>query len=171
MTNHQFCNQDSGDTEYYTPAPIIEAARSIMGGIDIDPASSAKANEQVKAKKFFALEDDGLSQEWHGTVWMNHPFGRGRNRKWIAKLEQEYTAGRVTQACCITFAATSEKWFRPLLLRPQCFLFPRTQYLLPDGSVKRGVTKGSCVTYFGPNVEAFAREFSSLGEVKVPYQG
>ena len=140
MTNHQFCNQDSGDTEYYTPAPIIEAARSIMGGIDIDPASSAKANEQVKAKKFFALEDDGLSQEWHGTVW-------------------------------ITFAATSEKWFRPLLLRPQCFLFPRTQYLLPDGSVKRGVTKGSCVTYFGPNVEAFAREFSSLGEVKVPYQG
>lgn len=72
-------------------------------------------------------------------------------------------------ACNICFAATSEQWFAPLLARPQCFLNKRTNYHLPNGELKRGVTKGSVVTYFGADVAAFAREFSPMGIVKIPY--
>ena len=163
---HQHINQTSGDVEYYTPPAIIEAAYLVLGTIDLDPASSEAANERVKAIRIFTDADDGLSQEWIGKVWMNHPFGKKQNSKWIAKLEEEYRAGRVTEACCITYACTSEKWFQPLLQRPQCFLCPRTNYLLPNGSVKKGVTKGSVVTYFGENVAGFAEAFASLGVVK-----
>lgn len=166
MTAAQLINQTSGKVEYYTPQPIIEAARRTMGGIDLDPASSAVANERVKAAEYFTEAIDGLKQRWYGNVWLNHPFGRGLNERWMNKLCDEVWRD-VRQACCITFACTSERWFRDLLNQPQCFLVPRTNYILPDGSVMRGVTKGSVVTYFGPNVDAFAREFSTLGIVKI----
>lgn len=41
MKAHRLINQDSGDVEYYTPTEITEAARRVMGGIDLDPFSSA----------------------------------------------------------------------------------------------------------------------------------
>ena len=164
---HQRINQTSGDVEYYTPPAIIEAARRVLGTIDLDPASSVAANTRVKAVRIFTEADDGLAQEWNGKVWMNHPFGKKGNAKWINKLEAEYQSGRVLEALCITYACTSEKWFQPLLKRPQCFLCPRTNYHLPDGCLKRGVTKGSVVTYFGKNVPGFAKTFASLRVVKI----
>ena len=166
MKAHRQINQTSGDVEYYSPPAIIAAAYLVLGTIDLDPASSAAANERVKAERFDTEADDGLQQEWHGKVWMNHPFGKKLNAKWINKLEAEYRSGRVQEALCITYACTSEKWFQPLLQRPQCFLCPRTNYYLPDGCVKNGVTKGSVVTYFGEDVERFSEAFASLGVVK-----
>jgi len=167
MNNAQHINQDSGDTEYYTPPAIIEAAREVMGWFDLDPASSEAANRVVKARSIFTAVDDGLKQRWHGKVWMNHPFSRRYNAAWIRKLIDSHLCGQVKEACCITYAATSERWFEPLLLHPQCFLLPRTNYLLPDGSIKRGVTKGSVVTYVGRDVQKFTEVFSRLGVVKV----
>lgn len=167
MKSHQRINQESDKVEYYTPQEIVEAARRVMGEIDLDPASSSEANKRIKTLWFFDRHNNGLNQQWRGRVWMNHPFSRVNNPLWIAKLESEFESRRVTQACCITFAATSEKWFQPLLRRPQCFLCPRTDYFLPNGEKLRGVTKGSVVTYYGKNVATFAREFEKLGTVKV----
>lgn len=169
MKNHQNINADSGNDEYYTSLEIVDAARRVMGRIDLDPASSKTANARIKAAKFFTLKDDGLRQDWKGKVWLNHPFGRYTNPPWIVKLASEYAKGNCTEAICITFAATSEKWFQPLIQQPQCYLSPRTNYFLPDGTLKKGVTKGSVVTYFGPNVRRFALEFSDFGTVKVIY--
>jgi len=161
-------NQTSGKVEYYTPAAIVDAARYTMGGIDLDPASSPAANETVQARHIYTAGDDGLSQPWFGRVWMNHPFGRETNRPWVRKLVGEYRAGRVEQACCITFAATSEAWFAPLFEFPLCFLAPRTNYRLPNGGVLRGVTKGSVVAYMGRNVVPFVTHFRELGNVMIP---
>ena len=169
MTNAAtLINQTSGKVEYYTPADIVEAARRVMGSIDLDPASSPAANETVKATTFFTEGDDGLARPWFGCVWMNHPFGRDFNRPWVSKLVEEYQAGRVDQACCITFASTSEAWFQPLFSFPLCFLSPRTNYRLPDGSILRGVTKGSVVAYLGDLVASFATVFGRLGRIMLP---
>lgn len=167
MTNHQLINQTSNNTEYWTPSSIIEAARDTMGVIDLDPASSELANERVLAHQYFTKEDDGLKQKWFGNVWMNHPFGRVENPLWIEKLEYEFGLGAVQEACCLTYACTSEAWFRPLLLRPQVYLQPRTNFILPDGNTKRGVTKGSVVTYYGSNYRKFFECFKGLGVSKL----
>lgn len=207
--NAQLINQDSGDYEYYTPIEIVEAAREVMGGITLDPASSIIANERIKAKWFYSavirvadvLEwqdlpalvkiEGGLDFEWYANVWMNHPFARPEspcklncikkicrkrgyhtkitlpgNKDWINHLMVEHFKGNIIQSCNITYAATSETWFRPLLGYIQCFLSPRTNYYLPGGAKKKGVTKGSVVTYMGPNILRFRQVFSELGAVK-----
>ena len=169
MKNHQNINADSGSDEYFTALEIVEAARRVIGSIDLDPASSLAANARIKAARIFTLGEDGLNQQWWGAVWLNHPFGKHTNKPWIAKLCAEYASGRVSSATCISFASTSEKWFRPLLDFPQCFIHKRTNYFLPDGTLKKGVTKGSVVTYFGQNVKRFALEFAEIGTVKIPY--
>ncbi len=193
LTSHQLINQTSSEVEYYTPVEIIEAARRVMGYIDLDPASSENANRIVKASQIFTARDSGLSRPWAGHVWLNHPFGRaekacepvclGRgkthvchdydfhgNAAWINYLEAQFTEGHVSEACCITYACTSESWFQPLIRRPQCYLTPRTNYRLPDGTIKKGVSKGSVVTYYGSDVASFAREFRHMGVVKIEYR-
>ena len=168
MNPAQLINQTSGNTEYYTPPAIVEAARQVMGGIDLDPASSLMANAYVNAHQYYNELHDGLSKVWRGRVWMNHPFGRNSNPAWIFNLIDHHERGLVEQACCITFACTSEAWFRPLFAYPMCFLSPRTNYLGPDGETVRGVTKGSVVTYLGPNVSGFVQCFASFGAVMLP---
>lgn len=195
LTSAQRINLTSGETEYYTPPNIIEAARAVMGSIELDPASSAQANARIGAARYFTEEINGLAQPWvTPSLWMNHPYGKSEqkcapncrkktcarrgfhseafkpgNTEWINKLVEEYECGNVKQACCITFASTSEKWFRPLLKQPQCFLYGRISFILPNGEPLRGNTKGSVVTYFGRNVAKFAAEFEKLGQIKVPY--
>lgn len=167
--NAQLINQDSGNFEYYTPSDIVERARKTMGSIDLDPFSSPAANERIKARRIYTQEDDGFEQGWYGNVWCNHPFSRENNKKIMPKILKEYELGNIDQLCMITFASTSEQWFRPTMLFPQCFLHKRTNYHLPDGTLKKGVTKGSVVTYIGNDVESFFQNFREIGEVKVPY--
>lgn len=194
MNNAQRINQDSGNVNWYTDQRIIEAAREVMGGIDLDPASDVTGNARVRANYYFDEQGDGLSKPWTGRVWMNHPFSRPENpcksncRKkickdrghhvseyqpgnedWINNLVYEYLLGEVTEACCITFAATSEAWFQPLAHYPQCYLSPRTNYYDGGGNRVRGVTKGSVVTYLGPNVHKFAEVFRQFGTIKIDY--
>lgn len=191
MNPSQLINQTSSEVEYYTDPKILEAAREVLGVIELDPASSARANESVRAKTWFGFDPvgmfvDGIYQKWSGNIWLNHPFGRKEkacgefcakkhkhhsidyhgNKAWVNKLVMECNSLRVSQALCITYACTSEAWFQPLLTYPQCFLSPRTNYYTPDGKVKKGVTKGSVVTYIGPDVQRFVKFFRRFGKIK-----
>ena len=62
---------NSGDNEWYTPKPYIDAARAVMGNIDIDPASSDEANKIVQASKIYTAEDSGLKHDWAKITWIN----------------------------------------------------------------------------------------------------
>lgn len=169
MNAAQLIQQTSGSVEFYTPGHITDAARAVMGGIDLDPASNDHANRWIKATKIYIKQDNGLSHHWFGRVWMNHPFGRGANKQWIDKLVYGYEDGDITEACCITYACTSEAWFQPLFGYAQCWISPRLNYVDAHGYTVRGVTKGSVVTYLGAKRHLFARVFAPIGRVTVAY--
>ncbi len=163
MNAAQLINQTSGVVEYFTPIEIIDAATDCMGFIHLDPASCEAANLIVGASRYFTKHIDGISKPL--TEYLLRCL-------WIKKLLNEWGIDSFTQACCITYACTSEKWFQPLLEFPQCFLHGRTNYRCPDGSTLIGNTKGSVVTYLGPSerYRNFFRAFHKLGTVKVAYE-
>ncbi|MEK0196157.1 hypothetical protein, partial [Microcoleus anatoxicus] len=51
----------SKSDEHYTPENIVEAAREVMGAIDLDPMSCCEANSTVRATTFYAKEENGLN--------------------------------------------------------------------------------------------------------------
>ena len=95
---------NSGNNEWYTPPDYIELARAVMGSIDLDPASSDKANEVVQAKTYYTAQDDGLSHDWSGNVWMNPPYSSELITKFTEKLIAELP--RVPQALVLVNNAT-----------------------------------------------------------------
>ena len=91
--------QPTGKDEWYTPPPIIEAARNLMGSIDLDPASCEAANTVVQAKQYFGINDDALQQHWGGNLWLNPPYGARLLRAFHKKLCE---SPAVTKACFLS---------------------------------------------------------------------
>lgn len=94
--------------EHYTPPGIIEAARAVLGGIDLDPATSVVANTIVKAPRIFTAAEDGLAHSWAGRIFLNPPGGKTQNesnqKRWYFKLANEWSDGRVDAAIFVCFS-------------------------------------------------------------------
>lgn len=157
----------SDENEWYTPVEYIEAARDILGGIDLDPASSAIANETVGAAKFYTVEEDGLSLPWSGRVWLNPPYG-GLASEFTERLVLEYQAGEVTRAVALVNAhCTDTKWFQRLFDYPVCFTRGRIDFNSAGREKATTSTHGSAFVYLGEYPIEFAKRFSEFGTTVV----
>lgn len=119
----------SVSNEHYTPPEVVEAARGLMGGIDLDPASCEAANKIVRATFIYTEQQDGLTRSWGpiqnsplaqitggetrtpSRVFLNPPGGPLRIGKkpvsqaalWWARLVQDWLSGDVEQAVFVGF--------------------------------------------------------------------
>ena len=157
--------------EWYTPVWVIEAARLLLGGIDLDPASSALANEIVQAETFYSQADDGLVHAWNGRIWLNPPYN-GDAALWSRRLVEEYRASRVTAACLLVYAKLGYDWFEDLWTHfPTCFFRKRISFVPPGGETGDAAKHGSALIYLGPDVGRFKGIFSVYGRVIFPEVG
>jgi len=155
---------NSGNDEWYTPQEYIDAARSVMGDIDLDPASSDVANKVVGAKTYYTAEDDGLSKDWHGRVWMNPPYAADLIPRFVDKLSMHYQHGGVDEAIVLVNNATETVWFNELVSVASAVIFPksRVRFYMPDGKTGAPL-QGQAVLYLGRNPGFFMMAFSSFG--------
>lgn len=150
------------DNNWFTPAKYIEAAREVMGTIDLDPASCEQANQTVKATRYYTKEENGLMQDWYGRVWLNCPFSQ--QGAWSEKLIRAYRDGNIEQAIFLSQAATERVWFRSLWQYLICFTDHQIIFNRPDKPPYH-IYHGTCFVYLGPNEAKFTEVFSRFGRI------
>ena len=115
--------------EWYTPKYFFD---SIGLEFDLDPCHPDKTTF-VPVKKYYTKEQDGLSRDWHGLVWLNPPFG-GRNGYflWVEKfIEHGNGVGLFT-------ALTSSQGFHKYIPQMDAILFPKGKTRFIDENGKLG---------------------------------
>lgn len=158
-------SNNSGNNEWYTPAEYCESARLVMSEITLDPASCKVANKQVKAMKFYTAEQDGLSKNWNGSVWLNPPYGQPLIADFCKKMISEWQSGRVNHAIVLVNNATETAWFQSLLSEctAVCFKSGRIRFLDATGAPANTPLQGQAFIYFGSNADEFCQEFAQYG--------
>ena len=79
---------------WQTPGYILEAVRVALGGIDLDPASSATANVAVRAARYYSRAEDGAALPWAGAVWLNPPYSADAVKRYGARLADHWRTGQ-----------------------------------------------------------------------------
>ena len=97
MGSHQSAKMKND--EWLTPPEIIHS----VGQFDLDPCSPIN-RPWATASNHFTIQDDGLTQEWHGRVWCNPPYG-SEAAKWLDKLK------RHGNGIALIFARTETRMF------------------------------------------------------------
>ena len=147
--------------EWYTPAYIFDA---LGDEFDLDVASPRIGAPHVPSANWFSVENDGLSQPWHGFVWMNPPFG-GRNGL-VPWLDRFFAHGN---GIALTPDRTSAPWWQHANRRADATLFiaGKVKFERPDGSI--GKSPGTGTTLFAAGERAvnalMLAEMNGLGAV------
>jgi hypothetical protein len=163
---HVHVGENSGENEWYTPAAYVEAARAVMGDIDLDPASNAVANGTVGASIYYDADRNGLAHEWFGRVWMNPPYAQPACAHFCQKLVAHFEQDTVTEACVLVNNATETEWFQAVAQRAVAVCFPngRIRFWHPDRQ-EGAPLQGQAVLYLGPHPTEFRHQFGRFGIV------
>ena len=165
-------------TDWQTPDKYLEAARAVLGVIELDPASSQGAQERIKAKEFYTRHDSCLDHAWKGKVWMNPAYTLLPDMTDI--LIRAYRSGDVSEALFMTHtSAIWELWFQVALnaCEAACFVNELVQWhpghkdeLTLSGLAKAANPtydeRGTVIFYFGKNLDKFKEHFEQFGVIK-----
>lgn len=157
---------NSGNNEWYTPAEYVDAARAVLGDIDLDPASSEAANTVIRAKRFYSAGDSGLPAEWHGRIWMNPPFAQPLIVWFCDKMVAEYKAGHIEAAIVLVNNATETRWFQDIadICSAICFPRGRIKFWAPDKDTAAPL-QGQALLYIGEDLNLFRERFGRFGMI------
>jgi len=160
----------TGEVEWYTPSKYVEAARQVLGEIDLDPASSEVAQQVVQARHYWTVADDALAQpRWNGRVFLNPPYVHPALSRFVERLVAEVQAGHVTAAILLTHNNTDTTWFHLAGAAASALCFPRGRIAFIDPHGDRcAPVQGQCFFYFGPDSRAFHRHFQAIGLILWP---
>lgn len=171
----------SRSDEWYTPEWIIEKVRSVLGTIDLDPASNIIANNVVKASYFLTKDYNSLDNPWfcnNDTVFLNPPGGKIGNQSktilfWKRLLQHKHTfKDAIFLAFSIEALQTSQgkEDCEPISNYTICIPSKRLKFWnqLED---KNQPSHSNMIVYV-PGVidrtETFVKEFQSVGAILRP---
>ena len=168
---------------WQTPDEYLNAARELMGDIDIDPASSERAQERIKAKVYYTKDTNGLDKSWFGKLLLCPPYGKEILEQFCEKAIVEYNSGNVTEGVIITNTNTTQAEFfnhvlgvcSAICLVKGCIKWVAGHEKEQQAIDRMGINwhaeyddHGCIVFYLGPNVDGFKRIFSKFGVCLCP---
>lgn len=158
--------QEDDRDERYTPLWVIDAARKVLGSIDLDPASCAAAQAIVRAATSYTKADNGLVRPWAGRVWLNPPYSDPK--PWIKRLLAHHRADEVSSAIVLLNIAGTPEWARLLWQSgyPVCVLTDRIEFIKADGSVDNRNMYDQFIWYIGQHRRRFAAVFGAYGVIR-----
>lgn len=180
----------SASNEHYTPKAIVDAARTVLGGIDLDPASCELGNSVVGALAWYGpgseLAEDGLAEPWLGRVFLNPPGGlvpeayKGLGTKsnaalWWAALAGYWAEGEVEAAIFVGFTLEVLRSTQALdvpqpLDFPMCVPKSRIAFDTDEGGERVGSSSPShanVIVYLPPVKTRTAKAIRSYGRTNV----
>lgn len=175
-------HHSSSSVEWYTPEWLVEACRAVLGSIFCDPCSCEEAQKVVKANEWYGEADDGLTQSWYGTVFMNPPGGwatpevaakwgsRSNAQCWHAKLLHEMEQKNTLHAIELCFNLDSLRALQPR--EPICILSRRCRFdKLVDGKRVQGTSPahGTGLILLSDSVKIRKRWVEVMSEVGTCY--
>lgn len=166
---------------WQTPQDIADLCRQALGdSIDLDPASCFEANKRIKARHFYDERYNGLIRDWHGSVFLNPPYGGGRGRKdplaaqFIEKLIMEIESGRVQRALTVlNLQSVCTLWFPKVRAKAvsHAIYYKRIDFIGPKAKSGSGAKayssakNGTIFSFFGDGKETFEKVFKPVAMV------
>ena len=110
--------------DWHTPPEVFD---KLNIEFDIDVASPVGGVDWIPAKKYYTEQDDGLTQDWEGTVWMNPPYGIATG-SWLDRFVKH------GDGIALVFARTDTRWFHNYALKSDALLFTkgRLKFINPE---------------------------------------
>jgi hypothetical protein len=129
--------------EWLTPPEV----HAFLGNFDLDPCAPI-VRPWPTASEHFTVEDNGLSKQWTGRVWLNPPYGR-EAAVWLERVAAH------GNGLALIFARTeTDMFFRHVWNKAHAILFlrGRLHFHYVDGSrAKANSGAPSCLIAYGKN--------------------
>lgn len=79
----------------------------------------AASEKNARCDRYFSKEIDGLQQAWHGTCWLNPPFGDKSSKMvdWIKKAWHDTQHDPDLTVVMLIPARTNTKWFHDYCMK------------------------------------------------------
>lgn len=127
--------------EWYTPIDILEG----LGLFDLDPCTSTEAiNYNDSAKNYFTAEDDGLTKEWFGRIWLNPPYDN--IEAFMEKMANH------NNGIALTFNRSDTKWYHNFVKGKAVGIFQikgRLKFLDQNINIKSTAGAASILIIYG----------------------
>lgn len=141
--NTSFERVKNSSDEWYTPKYIIDS----LGDFDLDPCAPISPIYRT-AKTMFNKNDDGLTKQWEGRIWLNPPYSRPLIEKFV-NLMAEHGNG-----IALLFNRCDSKLFQDVIFKKAkaiLFMKGRIKFLNQNGDIVGSPGRGSVLVAFGSN--------------------
>ncbi len=139
--NTSFERVKNSSDEWYTPKYIIDS----LGDFDLDPCAPIEPIYRT-AKTMFNKNDDGLTKQWQGRVWLNPPYSRPLIEKFVNRMADH------GNGIALLFNRCDSKMFQDVIFKTATailFLKGRIKFLKKDGCIAGSPGCGSVLIAFG----------------------
>jgi site-specific DNA-methyltransferase (adenine-specific) len=96
----------SNKNDWETPDHLFQEL-NIEFGFTLDAAANRYNH---KCDDYFTPDNDALSKDWNGRVWLNPPYGRYNTGIWMKKAWEEAQTNAEIVVCLVP-SRTDTKWF------------------------------------------------------------